>query len=234
MSTELHALEANSTWTLEPLPLDKKPIVCKWVFKTNLKADGSIERYKTRLVVKGYTQVKGLDYHEIFAPVCKMSTVRCLLVVAATQQWIIHQLDINNAFLHGNLDEEVYMTPPLDFTQFQVDHSLFTLVISTSITIILVYVDDILWIAHFPMEQNLKLTNQDGNIVFAMNILSQFMHAPHVPHMQAATRVLRYIKGSPRQDILFSSFSSLHVTAYTDSDWANCPTTRRSTIGYFI
>ncbi|XP_041025509.1 uncharacterized mitochondrial protein AtMg00240-like [Juglans microcarpa x Juglans regia] len=108
------------------------------------------------------------------------------------------------------------------------------------------------------MEQHLKLSNEDGpllpdpsiyhrlvgrliyltiiqpDIVYAVNILSQFMHAPRVPHMNAATRVLRYIKGSPSQGIFFSSSSTTQVTAYTDSDWASCPTTRRSTTGYFI
>jgi hypothetical protein len=78
------------------------------------------------------------------------------------------------------------------------------------------------------------LTITRPDIVFAVNILSQFMHAPRLPHMQAATRVLRYIKGSPGQGILFPSSNTLHVTAYTDSDWASCPTTRRSTTGYFI
>ncbi|XP_042968951.1 uncharacterized mitochondrial protein AtMg00820-like [Carya illinoinensis] len=85
MSAELRALEENSTWTLESLPPGKTPIGCKWVFKTKLKVDGSIERYKARLVAKDYTQVEGLDYHETFAPVAKMTTVRCLLAVAATK-----------------------------------------------------------------------------------------------------------------------------------------------------
>uniref|UniRef100_A0A2N9F1L6 CCHC-type domain-containing protein n=1 Tax=Fagus sylvatica TaxID=28930 RepID=A0A2N9F1L6_FAGSY len=311
MSNELRALEANSTWTLEPLPPGKKPIGCKWVFKTKLKADGSIERYKARLVAKGYTQVEGLDYHETFAPVAKMTTVRCLLAVAAAQQWIIHQLDVNNAFLHGDLDEEVYMTPPpgycpkgetrvcrlrkslyglkqasrnwffklttvlLDagFTQSQADHSLFTLVKTTSITIVLVYVDDILVagndlsqietfkhalstnfktkdlgplkyflglevarsqkgiflnqrkyaldilndsgqlgarIASFPMEQNLKHTIQDGALLFDPS-------------------AYRRLVGR----LIYLTITHLDIV-FAYSDWASCPTTRRSTTGYFI
>ena len=111
MASELRALEENSTWTLEPLPPGKKPIGCKWVFKTKLRVDGTIERYKARLVAKGYTQVEGIDYHETFAPVAKMTTVCCVLAVAATKSWIIHQMDVHNAFLHCELDEEVYMQP---------------------------------------------------------------------------------------------------------------------------
>ncbi|XP_041004030.1 uncharacterized mitochondrial protein AtMg00810-like [Juglans microcarpa x Juglans regia] len=222
-------------------------------------------------------------------------------------------MDIHNAFLHGELDEEVYMIPPPSycikgetcFIQSQTDHSLFTLITATSLTIVLVYIDDILVVGndlsqvsyfksvistHFktknlgplkyflglevarsplsiflnqrkyalPMEQNLELNDTDGDllpnpapyrqlarrliyltitkfdIVFAVNILSQFMHTPQIPHMTAATRVLHYIKGTPGQGIFFSSSNDLHVSAYTKSDWVSCATTRRSTTGFFI
>jgi hypothetical protein len=355
MTAEIQALKANHTWILQPLPPGKKPIGCKWVFKTKFRADGSIERHKARLVAKGYTQIEGLDYHDTFAPVAKLVTVRCILAVAAARQWHLFQLDVNNAFLHGNLDEEVYMSPPpgystptatpvcrlqksiyglkqashnwffklcfvllaAGFIQSQADHSLFKLSQGQSSTFILVYVDDILIasndlstitnfktvlayhfhikdlgklkyflgleVAHsptgislnlrkytldiladsghlgtrptaFPMEQNLKLNNADGDpssfqrlvgrliyltitrpdIVFSVNILSQFMHQPRQPHYDAAVRVLRYIKFTPGQGLFFPAFSNLQVSAYSDSDWASCPLTRRSTTGFFI
>jgi len=112
MATELQALEANHTWTLSSLPPSKKPIGSKWVFKTKFKADGSIERHKARLVAKGYTQVEGLDHHDTFAPIAKLVTVCCVLAVAAAKNWSLHQLDLTNAFLHGDLHEEIYMIPP--------------------------------------------------------------------------------------------------------------------------
>ena len=83
MSAELSALEANHTWSLTTLPPGKHPIGCKWVYKVKLKADGSLERYKARLVVKGYTQQEGLDYSKTFSPVAKFSTVRTLLAIAS-------------------------------------------------------------------------------------------------------------------------------------------------------
>ena len=115
MKAEIDALQANHTWVMTKLPPGKVPIGCKWVYKVKLKADGSIERYKARLVAKGFTQTEGVDFYETFSPVVKFVTVRTLLVLAAVYGWHLTQLDVNNAFLHGDLDEEVYMLPPPGF-----------------------------------------------------------------------------------------------------------------------
>lgn len=115
MAKELHALEHNKTWSLCTLPSNKKPIGCKWVYKIKYRSDGSIERYKARLVAKGYNQKEGLDYHETFSPVAKLVTVRCLIAIASVRKWKLHQFDVQNAFLHGDLEEEVYMTLPPGF-----------------------------------------------------------------------------------------------------------------------
>ncbi|KAL0295022.1 UNVERIFIED_CONTAM: Copia protein [Sesamum radiatum] len=106
MNQELKALELNQTWVVVSLPLGKHAIGCKWVYKVKLKDDGSVERYKARLVAKGYTQVEGVDYTDRFSPITKSVMVRLFLAIATAFKWPIHQIDINNAFLHGHLEEE--------------------------------------------------------------------------------------------------------------------------------
>nr|GEW47173.1 retrovirus-related Pol polyprotein from transposon TNT 1-94 [Tanacetum cinerariifolium] len=191
MNAEIKALEDNDTWELTTLPKGKKAIGSHWIYKTKLKADGAVERKKARLVAEGNKQRKGVDFEKTFAPVAKMVTVRSLLTVAAMNGWETYQMDVSNAFLHGDLLEEVYMRLPpgyigkgeyvqnmsnaspyvcklrkslyghkqalrqwffklsqallsFGYQQSKADYSLFTKKDTSSFTVILVYVDDLL------------------------------------------------------------------------------------------
>ncbi|XP_074271153.1 uncharacterized protein LOC141595079 [Silene latifolia] len=359
MGKEIDALEKNGTWKIVDLPDGKKPIGCKWVYKTKLKADGTIERHKARLVAQGFTQIEGIDYHETFAPVAKMTSVRLLLAVAVAKKWNISQLDINNAFLHGDLDEKVYMRLPqgfqakttgkvcrllkslyglkqvsrnwfakltdalrgYGFTQSLADYSLFTMNKSGIFLGLLVYVDDMIIVSNnskasdnlkqfldakfgikdhgrlkfflgievahgesglflcqrkyaleiikeaklegakpvqTPIIQNhelalstsallkdpvmyrrlvgrlVYLTITRPDLLYAVHTLSQFVQAPRKEHLEAALRVVRYLKGDPGKGIVMSKDSVMQLNGYSDSDYARCPLTRRSLTGYFV
>ncbi|CAL9000181.1 unnamed protein product [Prunus brigantina] len=356
--SELQALDTNHTWSLVPLPPGHRPIGCKWIFRIKYNSDGTIDHYKARLVAKGFNQREGIDFTDTFAPVAKLITVRCLLSVAAARDWPLHQMDVHNAFLHGDLQEEVYMLPPpgsrrqgehvvcrlhkslyglkqalrswfrkfssaicgIGFKQSRADYSLFTHVQGSSLTIILLYVDDMIItgndekaickLKHFlgsqfrikdlgslkyflgvevarsktgisicqrkytldileeagllgakpakvPMDPDLilsptgellkdpsryhrlvgkliYLTITRPEITYAVNTLSQFMQEPKRQHLDAAYRLLHYLKEAPGQGLLFSAENKLKLIGYCDADWARCPITRRSVTGYCI
>ncbi|KAL5777432.1 hypothetical protein ACOSP7_010358 [Xanthoceras sorbifolium] len=115
MQEKLQALQDNHTWDIVSCPLGVKPIGCKWVYSVKYRSDGSLERYKARLVALGNRQEHGVDYKETFAPVAKMTTVWTVLAIVASESWALWQMDVKNAFLHGDLKEEIYMTPPQDY-----------------------------------------------------------------------------------------------------------------------
>lgn len=111
MDEELAALKRNNTFTVVPRPTGKSIIGCKWVYKIKRNADGSVERYKARGVARGFTQIPGEDYDEIFAPVVRYESLRLLLALCAHFGWTARQLDVKSAFLYGILSEEIYMHP---------------------------------------------------------------------------------------------------------------------------
>ncbi|GKC91861.1 retrovirus-related pol polyprotein from transposon TNT 1-94 [Tanacetum coccineum] len=113
MELELQSIERNQTWVLVNRPEGKNIIGLKWIFKTKYLADGSIEKRKARLVVRGYAQKQGIDYEETFAPVARFETVRVILALAAQKHWKVFQFDVKSAFLNGELEEEVYVTPTI-------------------------------------------------------------------------------------------------------------------------
>ncbi|XP_047164026.1 uncharacterized protein LOC124833557 [Vigna umbellata] len=300
MKRELKALQDNDTWCLTQLPLGKNFIGCKWVYKIKHKADGIIERYKACLVAKGYIQQEGIDFLDNFSPVAKLTNVRILLAIAASRNWHLHQLDVDNAFLHGDLNEEKT---------------------STNFTALLVYVDDIIlagdsiteiehikcllhhsfriknlgkliyflgfevarskrgirlcqrkyaldileetgmlgckpYTTSFLSDTNslyktenylanpssyrrlirkfLYLTNTRPDLCFSVNLLSQFVQAPTDYHYRALHHMLRYVKFSLSQGLFFAADSHIQIKAFSDSDWATCPNTRRSTTGFSI
>jgi hypothetical protein len=115
MQDEFRALQVNQTWTLVPRPRGANIISGKWVFRHKFRADGTLERYKARWVVRGFSQRSGVDFDETFSPVVKTATVRTVLTIAANKDWPVHQLDVNNAFLQGFLQEKVYCQQPAGF-----------------------------------------------------------------------------------------------------------------------
>ncbi|KAJ9709547.1 hypothetical protein PVL29_001161 [Vitis rotundifolia] len=361
MVDEMAALHSNGTWDLVVLPSGKSTVGCRWVYAVKVGPDGQVDRLKARLVAKGYTQVYGSDYGDTFSPVAKIASVRLLLSLAAMCSWPLYQLDIKNAFLHGDLAEEVYMEQPPGFVaqgesglvcrlrrslyglkqsprawfgrfssvvqefgmlRSTADHSIFYHHNSLRQCIYLVvYVDDIVitgsdqdgiqklkqhLFTHFqtkdlgklkyflgieiaqsssgvvlsqrkyaldileetgmldckpvdtPMDPNVKLVPGQGeplgdpgryrrlvgklnyltitrpDISFPVSVVSQFLQSPCDSHWDAVIRILRYIKSTPGQGVLYENRGHTQVVGYTDADWAGSPTDRRSTSGYCV
>ncbi|KAM1718976.1 hypothetical protein ACFX12_020858 [Malus domestica] len=115
MAEEFQALQSTGTWSLVPSSPTQNLVGCKWVFRIKRKPDGTVDRYKGRLVAKGFHQQEGIDFTKTFSPVAKPVTIQILLTLAVQFDWFLNQLDISNAFLHGTLKEEVFMQQPPRF-----------------------------------------------------------------------------------------------------------------------
>ncbi|RVW86596.1 Retrovirus-related Pol polyprotein from transposon TNT 1-94 [Vitis vinifera] len=300
MVDEMAALHSNGTWDLVVYPSGKSTVGCRWVYAVKVGPDGQVDRLKARLVAKGYTQVYGSDYGDTFSPVAKIASVRLLLSMAAMCSWPLYQLDIKNAFLHGDLAEEVYMEQPPGFVaqgesglvcrlrrslyglkqsprawfsrfssvvqefgmlRSTADHSVFYHHNSLGQCIYLVvYVDDIVITGSdqdvsgvvlsqrkyaldileetgmldckpvdTPMDPNVKLVPGQGEPLGDPGEISTARS-----HWDAVIRILRYIKSTPGQGVLYENRGHTQVVGYTDADWAGSPTDRRSTSGYCV
>jgi hypothetical protein len=359
MTEELTTLHQNQTWILVPRTPDMHVIGSKWVLKTKLKPDGSLDRLKARVVAKGFHQIDGIDFTETFSLVVKPSTIRMVITIAHVQRWSIRQLDVKNAFLYGFLSEDIFMEQPPGMSDSQypqhvcklqralyglkqaprawfdrfstfllkygflcslADPSLFTYHADHGSLILLLYADDILLtgsnaplvtdfiqilssefamkdlghVHHFlgieisqsldglhlsqshyaltileranmvdckpistPLEAKTKtlsadtplddpsyfrglvgslqyLTLTSPDLSYSVNFVSQFMHAPNTTHLKMVHRILRFVKGTLYSRLHFTSYTTLDLSAFSDADWADCPSTRRSTTGYCI
>ncbi|GJU55465.1 ribonuclease H-like domain-containing protein [Tanacetum coccineum] len=359
MLDEFNALIENKTWILVPRPHNVNIVRCLWLFRHKHNADGSLNRYKARLVANGSSQLAGIDVDETFSPVVKLTTIRTVLSLAISRHWPVHQLDVKNAFLNDYLSETVYMQQPPGFRDSQhpdyvcllqrslyglkqalrawfqrfaayaarvgfhhsrCDTSLFIYRQGTDIAYLLLYVDDIVLTAsstaflqriitslhaefsmtdlgplnyflgvsvtrdtsgmflsqqkyatevleragmltcnpcRTPVDTDSKLS-ADGDpvsdptlyrslagalqyltftrpdISYAVQQVCLFMHDPREPHFLALKRILRYVRGTLSYGLQLYSSTTSTLVAYSDADWAGCPTTRRSTSGYCV
>ncbi|GKE45812.1 retrovirus-related pol polyprotein from transposon TNT 1-94, partial [Tanacetum coccineum] len=196
MDSEFNALLQNGTWELIPKS-NQVPISCKWVFRIKRKPNGSIDKYKARLVAKGYLQQPGKDYFETFSPVTKPTTIRIVLCLALSKNWCLRQMDVNNAFLHGTLHEDVYMVQPPGYVHQQYPNHICKL---RKAFLLLVYVTHSLTADHNEISSEITL------LTSYQNLLEQF-------HMDGAKDVITPL----RSDDILSLVDTLSSTCWLTS-----------------
>ncbi|KAL2251532.1 UNVERIFIED_CONTAM: Retrovirus-related Pol polyprotein from transposon RE1 [Sesamum indicum] len=242
MQLEIKALEDNHTWDITPLPPDQKPIGCRWIFKIKFKPDGSLDRHKARLEAKGYNQIEGIDYLESFSPVANVVSVRTLIALAALAGWELHQLDVNNAFLHKNLDEELYMEPPKGTSSTligEVKHYLDTLFTIKDLGPARYFLG--MEIARASEGITLTQSKYITNIIKDLKLIeAQAANTPLPPGIklnstsdQALLHPATYRRLVGR--LLYLNFTRPDIShAVQQLNWASCPDSRRSLTGYCI
>src|SRR5579871_3412867 len=115
MENEINRLKMANTWEKRPLPPDRKPIACRWVYQSKTNNTGEIVKYKARLVAKGFTQVPGIDFFDTYAPALTLEALRTIIAIANMRKLELHHMDVKSAYLNGALKEEIYMEQPPEY-----------------------------------------------------------------------------------------------------------------------
>eukprot|EP00253_Pinus_taeda_P013245 PITA_13245 len=223
------SLHKNEAWDLVELSAGRKPIGSKWVFKKKTNEKGKVENYKARLVAKGYSEVARIDFGDIFSSVAKVSSIRLLLSIATAFDLEVEQMDVMTTFLHGDLEEEIYMKEPEGFVvkgkkelcpKTQEEEEDMSHVPYASAVGSLMYA--------------MVCTRPD--IAYVVGVLSRFMSKPGKEHWTEVKWVLRYLRRTSDYGLCYQGRLGLDrvldIRGFVDAYWAGDVDQKRSTSGY--
>ncbi|GKC47844.1 ribonuclease H-like domain-containing protein [Tanacetum coccineum] len=274
MYDEYNMLVKNSTWLLVPRPACVNMVRSMWLFKHKFHADGTLSRYKVRLVANGSRQQLGVDFDETFSPVVKSATVRTVLSLVVSRKWPIHQLDVKNGYLNSDLSETVYIHQPPGFVDNRYPHHVYLLQrslyglkqvprfsgslnnkfdmtdlgapnyflgISVDRTPTSLFLSQKKYALQLLERAKMVTCNPSRTTVDTefklgpeVQQICLYMHDPREPHFAALKRIFRYVRGTVDFGLHLYVSATTSLVGYTDADWAGCPSTRRSTLGYCV
>ncbi|GKB91171.1 putative ribonuclease H-like domain-containing protein [Tanacetum coccineum] len=230
MQDKLLQFKLLNVWTLVDLPIGKKAIGTKWVFKNKKDQRGIVVRNKARLVAQGHRQEEGIDYDEVFAPMARIKAIRLFLAYASYMDFTVYQMDVKKKALYGLHQAprawyETLSTYLLEnrFRRGTIDKTLFIKKIKNDILLVQVYVDDIIF-----------GSTKRPDIMFTACACSRFQVTPKVSHMHTVKRIFRYLKGKPTLGLWYPKDSPMDLIAYLDSDYAKASIDRKSTTGGYL
>eukprot|EP00253_Pinus_taeda_P003549 PITA_03549 len=258
MNEELDQIEKNDTWELVPRPLDKNVIGTKWIFKNKLNENGEVIRNKARLVCKGCAQQEGIDFEETFVPVSRLEAIRMLLSLSSFQKFKVYQMNVKFAFLHGELEEEVYIEQPKGFilgndTKLvcKLKKALYGLKQAPRAW----YYRLNKYLQQQGFTKRISLSSNDesptvnqpsyrsmiGSLLYLMGTRLDIMHVVAIvgrfqanlkeSHIQVVKRIFKYLQGTQDFGIWYLKATDLTLHAYRDADWVGNIDDRKSTSG---
>ncbi|GJW20336.1 ribonuclease H-like domain-containing protein [Tanacetum coccineum] len=223
MYDEYNVLIKNDTWILVSKPPNVNVVRSMWLFRHKYHVDGSLSRYKARLVANGCNEQYGVDCSHTFSLVFKLATIHTVLSLALTQNWPVHQLDVKNTFLNGDLSETIYMYQPYGFVDPQRVHISNCNATRTSVDMEskLGYNRDPVFdpILYHSLAGGLQyLTFTRAYISYDVQEICLYMHDPREPHLAALNRVLRYVHGTSDFGLQLYASSTSSLVVYPDAD----------------